>query len=101
MCNYHCPFAERRAVAGFLLCRDCYKEGVNYNVRQNAMNVICAFQKQCMRTGKMENTDTARSCYEMRMKAKSEAASEAVEKDAAEEIPAEPAPKAAKKKKKS
>ena len=30
MCGYHCPFAERKPCAGFLLCRDMYKEGVNY-----------------------------------------------------------------------
>lgn len=62
MCNYHCPFAERRPCAGFLLCRNLYKDGVNYNVRNNAMNVICAHQKQCMATGRMENTDEARNC---------------------------------------
>jgi len=70
MCNYHCPFAERKAVAGFLLCRDLFKEDVNYNVRENAMGVICAFQKQCMKTGKMENTDAAKECYRMRTEAK-------------------------------
>ena len=57
MCNYHCPFAERKACAGFLLCRDMYREEINYNVRANAMTVICAFQKQCMATGRMDNTD--------------------------------------------
>lgn len=64
MCNYHCPYAERRACAGFLLCKSLYLEGVNYNDRKNAMTVICAHQKQCMRTGQMENTDEARVCYE-------------------------------------
>ncbi|MBR5312761.1 MAG: hypothetical protein IKU40_07760 [Clostridia bacterium] len=73
MCNYHCPFAERKAVAGFLLCRDLYKEDVNYNVRENAMGVICAFQKQCMKTGKMENTDAAKECYKMRLALKESA----------------------------
>ena len=66
MCNYHCPFAERKAVAGFLLCRDLFREDVNYNVRENAMGVICAFQKQCMKTGRMENTDAARECFKIR-----------------------------------
>lgn len=69
MCGYHCPFAERKPCAGFLLCRNMYKSGVNYNDRKNAMNVICAFQKQCMRTGRMENTDSAKACYEMRVAA--------------------------------
>ena len=62
MCNYHCPHAERKKCAGFLLCRLLYQEGVNYNVRQNAMNAICAHQKHCMRTGNMENTDEAKKC---------------------------------------
>lgn len=66
MCGYHCPFAERKPCAGFLLCKNMYKSGVNYNDRKNAMSVICAFQKQCVRTGRMENTDTAKACYEMR-----------------------------------
>lgn len=62
MCNYHCPFSERKSCAGFLLCRKLYKDGVNYNIRANAMSVICAHQKQCMATGRMENTDEARAC---------------------------------------
>ena len=85
MCNYHCPFAERKACAGFLLCRDMYEEGVNYNVRANAMNVICAFQKQCMVTGRMENTDTAKECYKMRLEAKQPKV------ETAPDAPAEPA----------
>ena len=93
MCNYHCPFAERKAVAGFLLCRDLYKEDVNYNVRENAMGVICAFQKQCMKTGKMENTDAAKECYRMRTEAKqASAVSEFVtgtSEDGAESAPVE------------
>ena len=89
MCNYRCPYAERKPCAGFLLCRDLYKEGVNYNIRENAMTVICAFQKQCMRTGMMENTDTAKGCFEMRSARHNEA------------VPAEvtPEPKTARKKK--
>lgn len=83
MCGYHCPFAERKPCAGFLLCRDMYEEGVNYNVRANAMNVICAFQKQCMRTGRMENTDSARDCYEWRIKAMAEAKKAVIEDDSA------------------
>ncbi len=62
MCNYHCPHSERKSCAGFLLCRKLYKDGVNYNIRENAMNVICAHQKQCMMTGRMENTDEAKKC---------------------------------------
>ena len=69
MCNYHCPFADRKACAGFLLCRNLYKEGVNYNVRENAMGVICAYQHQCHVTGKMENSDGAKECYERQFKA--------------------------------
>lgn len=62
MCNYHCPFAERKPCAGFLLCRNLYQDGVNYNIRENAMTVICAHQKQCMMTGRMENSDEAKTC---------------------------------------
>ena len=69
MCGYHCPYAERKPCAGFLLCRALYRDGVNYNVRANAMSVICAFQKQCTRTGRMENTDSAKDCYAWRVKA--------------------------------
>lgn len=62
MCNYRCPHAERKKCAGFLLCRLLYKEGVNYGIRENAMNAICAHQKQCAVTGIMENTDEAKRC---------------------------------------
>lgn len=40
------------------------------------MNVICAFQKQCMKTGRMENTDSAKECYRMHMQAKQPKAAE-------------------------
>lgn len=83
MCGYHCPFAERKPCAGFLLCRDMYKEGVNYNVRANAMNVICTFQKQCMKTGRMENTDSARDCYAWRVQAMADAKKAVIEDDSA------------------
>lgn len=63
MCNYRCPLAERRKCAGFLLCRAMEKEGKDYNSRQNALDVICLHQKQCMVTGMMENTDEARECH--------------------------------------
>ena len=81
MCGYHCPFAERKPCAGFLLCRDMYQDGVNYNIRENAMGVICAFQKQCMRTGRMENTDSARDCYAWRIQAMAEAKKAVIEED--------------------
>lgn len=81
MCGYKCPFAERKSCAGFLLCRDMYQDGVNYNIRENAMNAICAFQKQCMKTGRMENTDSARDCYAWRIKAMAEAKKAVIEED--------------------
>lgn len=62
MCNYRCPYAERKPCAGFLLCKLLYQKDVSYNVRENAMTVICAHQKQCGVTGRMENTDEARNC---------------------------------------
>ena len=92
MCNYRCPFAERKPCAGFLLCRDLYKDGVNYNVRENAMKVICAFQQQCMKTGMMENTDAAKGCYAMRT------AAHRTENETALETKEEAAPKKGKKK---
>lgn len=88
MCNYRCPFADRKPCAGFLLCRDLYQDGVNYNVRENAMTVICAFQKQCMKTGRMENTDSARECYRMRCQVKQAAPAE----PPADAAPADPVP---------
>lgn len=83
MCNYRCPHAERKKCAGFLLCRLMYKDGINYNIRENAMNAICAHQKQCMNTGLMENTDEARDCYEWRIKAMAEAKKAVIEEDSA------------------
>lgn len=106
MCNYKCPFAERRKCAGFLLCRAMEKDGVNYNDRKNALEVICLFQKQCMKTGMMENSDGAERCYKDRRywqtltpAAESEPEAEvSVEPGEPEEIPVE-APKKSRKKK--
>lgn len=64
MCNYKCPNADRRKCANFILCKGLEKDGVNYNDRQNAMTVICMCQKQCMKTGRMENSEGAKECYE-------------------------------------
>lgn len=64
MCNYKCPNADRRKCADFILCKGLEKDGVNYNDRQNAFTVICMCQKQCMRTGRMENSEGAKECYE-------------------------------------
>ena len=63
MCNFRCPLAEKRKCANFLLCRALEKDGEDYNVRSNALGVICPHQELCMRTGQMENIDPARSCY--------------------------------------
>lgn len=90
MCNFHCPYAERKPCAGFLLCRNLYKDGVNYNIRENAMNVICAHQKQCMATGRMENSEEAKNCP---LKAPVQPA-----EAPASVLDGEPAPKKAKKK---
>lgn len=102
MCNYKCPLAERRKCAGFLLCRAMEKDGVNYDDRKNALNVICLYQKQCMKTGMMENSDGAERCYKDRRywqtltpAAESEPESEPKEP---EEIPVE-APKKSRRKK--
>lgn len=67
ICNYHCPMADRRKCANFILCKGIEKEGVDYNDRKNALTVICACQKQCMRTGQMENTPDAQRCYDSRI----------------------------------
>ena len=63
MCNFRCPYAERRKCAGFLLCGALMREGTDYNVRANALGAICRCQEQCVRTGLMENVDEARACY--------------------------------------
>ena len=106
MCNYKCPFAERRKCAGFLLCRAMEKDGVNYNDRKNALDAICLFQKQCMKTGMMENSDGAERCYKDRRHwmSATEAAGSEPENDVqpetveADEIPVE-TPKKSKKRK--
>ena len=67
ICNYHCPMSDRRKCANFILCKGLEKDGVDYNDRKNALMVICACQKQCMRTGQMENTPDAKLCYERRI----------------------------------
>lgn len=97
MCNYKCPFAERRPVAGFILCKRMQTDGVNYNDRNNAFQIICPHQKQCQVTGQMENDDGARDCQ----LAKRPSAVETVVVKEAEPKQAAPAPKSVSQKKKN
>ena len=67
MCGYRCPMAERKKCADFLICKKMQKPGVNYEDRANAMRVICLYQQKCGKTGHMENTDTAKRCFDENM----------------------------------
>lgn len=68
MCRYRCPYAERRKCADFLLCRRLERPEKNYNDRTTALTAICLYQSKCGKTGHMENTDSAKKCFEASVK---------------------------------
>ena len=62
-CGYRCPNQHRARTMGFLLCKAYMKDGEDYNVKENAMKAICAYQYYCPRTKRQENTKCAKECY--------------------------------------
>lgn len=97
MCNFRCPFADRRKCANFILCKSLEKDEVNYNDRKNALTVICLCQAQCSRTGRMENSEGARECYAKMREQSADAPKEEVA-EVVEEKPTESPKKTTKKK---
>lgn len=65
---YICPFATRLIQHRYILCKALMKESLDYTQIINASKAFCAYQYLCRISGKTENTDRARQCYECRVK---------------------------------
>lgn len=65
---YVCPFATRLRQHRYILCKALMKESVDYTQIINASKVFCPYQYYCRISGKTENTDRAKQCYECRVK---------------------------------
>ena len=61
---YQCPLARRIRQQKYLLCFLRMSPDINYSKTQNACQAFCAYQHMCNITGRAENTDRARQCFE-------------------------------------
>lgn len=61
--KYTCPYATRLRQHDFILCKNLIKQNIDYTQINNALTAFCAYQYKCNITGKAENTDRARQCY--------------------------------------
>lgn len=66
MCNFRCPFAERRKTYGFIICKNQMEEGKDYNDRKVAISAICGYQQYCSQSGRNEVAPEGRQCYALR-----------------------------------
>lgn len=62
---YNCPYAIRlKSIGNVLLCKKIMKQGVDYNLQNNASTVFCCCQRFCRDLRKNVNSDGAKKCYE-------------------------------------
>ena len=62
---WQCPYAVRlKCVNNGLVCKNAMKDGVDYNLQKNALEVFCACQRYCPTERKVINSDGAKQCYE-------------------------------------
>ena len=102
MCNFKCPFAERRKAYGFIICKAMMEEGKNYNDRSVAINAICGYQTHSAQTGRNEVAPEGKECYALRLNSANpvEVVEEVKEeKESVKEESTSPAPKKSSKKK--
>ena len=69
MCNFRCPFAERRKTYGFIICKNQMEEGKDYNDRKVAIGAICGYQQYCSQSGRNEVSPEGKQCYALRHEA--------------------------------
>lgn len=86
--RYICPAQIRKNTHPFLMCELAKKEGVDYNLRENAYTIVCACQHYCTHTKRVENTDAFKACYAAK---KAAAAEVPVAKSVKTEVKAEAA----------
>ena len=61
--RYECPNAVRKPQLEFLLCKLLMKDGESYSNVKDSVNAMCAYQRHCNCTKRVENTEEAQSCY--------------------------------------
>ena len=67
--TFNCPYAVRFKGVQGMGCRKAMKEGVDYNIRENQLEVFCACQRYCPTERRAINSDGAKQCYEYHSKA--------------------------------
>ena len=87
--RFICPAQIRKNTHPFLMCELAKKEGVDYNLRENALTIVCAYQHYCPHTKRIENTEGFKACYAAKTALKNAPAVE--EPIASEEKPLETA----------
>lgn len=70
--KYICPAQIRKNIHPFLMCEHLKKDGVDYNLRENALQIMCINQHYCPCTKQNENTAEYKACYANMTAAKSE-----------------------------
>lgn len=61
--KYVCPAQIRKNIHPFLMCEYLKKDGVDYNLRENALNAMCLNQHYCACTKRNENTAEYKECF--------------------------------------
>ncbi len=59
-----CPAQIRKNIFDFLMCEFQKKDGVDYNLKDNARGIMCVNQHYCPCTKRNENTADYKACYE-------------------------------------
>lgn len=85
--RFVCPAQIRKNIHPFLMCELAKKEGVDYNLRENAQTIFCACQHYCPQTKRAENTEGCKACYAAKIAAKEVPEAEVIPEEAAEEQP--------------
>lgn len=63
--SFTCPYAVRMKILNNgLACKKAMKEGVDYNIQENAYTVFCCCQRYCPTERRTINSDGAKKCYE-------------------------------------
>ena len=63
--SYTCPYATRFKGCRYLGCKKQMQNGVDYNLLQNQLNVMCPHQRWCTNEMRAVNTDLAKQCLRL------------------------------------
>lgn len=65
---WNCPYATRLKVIQSLACKKAMQDGVDYNLKENALTVFCACQRYCPTERRVINSDGAQKCFDFHSK---------------------------------